>query len=195
MIRHPRVKGSYWKGGHAVRWNWLADDTALPSLGRMAEKPIAGSTGDIAWKLPSPYLPHGPTGLLHLPRFLAKIRLHLAGTLPESYRKNFCRGLDRFLCMHLGIDPSAVVQLVDRADGDQEQMEAGLRQLLPENVRAHVWNRELVQKGMTPAGREFLLEALTAMGCPERASEVRSICDLIELDEGRIPGFVERPDA
>jgi len=48
------------------------------------------------------------------------------------------------------------------------------------------WNRELVQKGMTPAGREFLREALTAMGCADRVEQIISVPDLIEFDEGRI---------
>ena len=36
----------------------------------MPSKPIPGSTGDVLTCLPSPYLPHAPTGLLYLPRFL-----------------------------------------------------------------------------------------------------------------------------
>jgi hypothetical protein len=39
---------------------------------------------------------------------------------------------------------------------------------------------------MTPAGQEFLLEALTAMGCADRVGEIRSVIDLIDFDEGRI---------
>ena len=57
---------------------------------------------------------------------------------------------------------------------------------LPADVRAAEWNRALVQKGLTPAGQEFLLEALTAMGCADRAGEIRSVPDLIDFDEGRI---------
>jgi len=61
-----------------------------------------------------------------------------------------------------------------------------LRALLPQDVRAAKWNRDLVQKGLTPAGKEFLLEALTAMGCADRAGEIKSVPDLIDFDEGRI---------
>ena len=66
------------------------------------------ATGEICYDLPSPYLPHRATGLLHLPRFLAKIRKHLTGELPKSYQRNFCKGFDRFLCLHLGVEPEAV---------------------------------------------------------------------------------------
>jgi hypothetical protein len=152
----------------------------------MPSKPIPGSTGEILTCLPSPYLPHPATGLLYFPRFLAKCKYVKAhGALPASYAKNFKRGLDRFLCMHLGIDPSAVENIVKASDTD-EQIEEGLKKLLPADVRAAKWNRELVQKGMTPSGREFLLEALTAMGCADRADQIISVPDLIEFDEGRI---------
>ncbi|MFZ9413007.1 MAG: DUF5069 domain-containing protein, partial [Opitutales bacterium] len=62
------------------------------------------ATGEICYDLPSSYIPHAGTGLLHLPRFLAKIRKHLKGELPKSYQRNFCKGFDRFLCLHLGVD-------------------------------------------------------------------------------------------
>ncbi len=152
----------------------------------MPSKPIPGSTGEVLTCLPSPYLPHPATGLLYLPRFLAKchyVKAH--GTLPASYAKNFQRGLDRFLCLHLGIEPAAVEQIVRESATDAE-IEARLKQMFPADVRAAKWNRELVQKGMTQAGRAFLKEALTAMGCPDRAEEIKSVPDLLEFDEGRI---------
>jgi hypothetical protein len=152
----------------------------------MPSKPIPGSTGEVLTCLPSPYVPHKATGLLYLPRFIAKCRyVREHGALPASYAKNFKRGLDRFLCMHLGVDPSAVEQVVRDAKGDEE-VDQGLARLLPADVRAAKWNRELVQKGMTQAGREFLGEALAAMGCADRAEEIRSVPDLLDFDEGRI---------
>jgi hypothetical protein len=152
----------------------------------MPSRPIPGSTGDVLTCLPSPYLPHPATGLLYLPRFIAKcqyVKRH--GALPPSYAKNYKRGLDRFLCLHLGIDPSAVEKIVHQASSPEE-IDRGLAALFPADVRAAKWNRELVQRGMTPAGREFLGEALTAMGCADRVDDIRSVPDLLDFDEGRI---------
>ena len=136
--------------------------------------------------LPSPYLPHAATGLLYLPRFIAKCRYVKAhGALPASYAKNYKRGLDRFLSLHLGIDPAAVEQIV-HASADDAETDRRLLGLFPMDVRAAKWNRELVQKGLTPAGQDFLKTALTAMGCADRAGEIKSVVDLIEFDEGRL---------
>lgn len=152
----------------------------------MGSRPIPGSTGEVLTCLPSPYVPHPATGLLYLPRFLAKCRyVKMHGALPASYAKNYKRGLDRFLCLHLGIDPAAVERVVHET-ANNEEMETKLRVLLPADVRAAQWNRDLVQKGMTSSGREFLKEALTAMGCADRADEIKSVPDLIDFDEGRI---------
>ncbi|MDO8543227.1 MAG: DUF5069 domain-containing protein [Opitutaceae bacterium] len=156
----------------------------------MPSKPIPGSTGEVLTCLPSPYVPHPATGLLYLPRFLAKCRyVKEHGALPKSYARNFKRGIDRFLCFHLGVEPDAVEKIVhdcvEAGLGDAER-DRRLLALFPADVRAAKWNRELVQKGMTPAGREFLKEALAAMGCADRADEIKSVPDLIDFDEGRI---------
>ncbi|MBK9991365.1 MAG: DUF5069 domain-containing protein [Verrucomicrobia bacterium] len=152
----------------------------------MLSKPIPGSTGEVLTCLPSPYQPHAATGLLYLPRFLAKCRyVKTHGALPKSYAKNYKRGLDRFLCLHLGIEPAAVEKIVHESVDDAE-VETKLHALLPRDVSAAKWNRELVQKGMTPAGRDFLKEALTAMGCLDRVDQIISVPDLIDFDEGRI---------
>jgi hypothetical protein len=156
----------------------------------MPSKPIPGSTGDVLTCLPSPYVAHAATGLLYLPRFLAKCRyVKEHGSLPPSYAKNYKRGIDRFLCLHLGIDPNAVEKIVHEcidAGLDEAERDRRLLALFPTDVRAAKWNRELVQKGMTAAGRAFLAEALTAMGCADRLEEIKSVPDLIDFDEGRI---------
>ncbi len=144
-----------------------------------------GPTGVICYDLPSPYLPHEATGLLHLPRFIAKIRKHLRGELPSSYQRNFCRGFDRFLCLHLGLDPKEVIRAVEEAGEDGELLEGKLRALFPEDLRAHMWNRELVQKGMSEMGREALQKAKEQMGAGHR-QDLLSFADMIEFDEGRI---------
>jgi hypothetical protein len=152
----------------------------------MPSKPILGSSGDVLTSLPSAYVPHSATGLLHLPRFLAKCKYVMEhGALPASYAKNFKRGCDRFLSLHLGIEPDHVEKIVRETTNDAE-IDAKLKQLFPADVRAAQWNRKYVHMGMTTAGREFIREALTAMGCADRAEEIKSVPDLIEFDEGRI---------
>ena len=142
------------------------------------------ATGEICYDLPSAYIPHPATGLLHLPRFIGKIRKHLSGQLPKSYQRNFCKGFDRFLCLHLGVDPEQVIQCVNDATSESD-LDARLLKLFPADLRVHVWNRELVQKGMSEMGREALNDAKRKMGALDR-TDVLSFADMIDFDEGRI---------
>jgi hypothetical protein len=142
------------------------------------------ATGEICYDLPSSYIPHSATGLLHLPRFIAKIRKHLKGELPKSYQRNFCKGFDRFLCLHLGVDPEQVIQCVRESHTDEE-LTTRLLNLFPADLRVHVWNRELVQKGMSEMGKEALDDAKRKMGAQHR-TDIISFADMIDFDEGRI---------
>ena len=145
-----------------------------------------GPTGAICRDLPSPYIPHAATGLLHLPRFIAKIRKHLKGELPASYQRNFCRGFDRFLCLHLGTDPQAAVRAVEEAGEDEALPDQKLLALFPADRRVAKWNRELVQKGMSEMGREALQRAKDSIGAGHR-EDLISFADILDFDEGRIP--------
>lgn len=155
----------------------------------MAESPSTRpngkpDTGEVCYDLPSPYLPHAATGLLHLPRFLAKIRKALAGELPKSYQRNYCKGFDRFLCEHLGLEPEQVVEAVQASSGEAD-LEELLRALLPADVRATQWNRRMVQLGLRGPGRESLDGAKAKMGIAHR-EDLQSFADMIEFDEDRL---------
>jgi len=152
----------------------------------MASQPIPGSTGVILRELPSAYVPHAATGLLHLPRFIAKAKYVKAhGALPPSYAKNYKRGMDGFLCLHLGVEPAAVERAVHESASDAE-IDVRLRELFPAELRVAEWNRFYVQRGLSGPGRDFLKEALSNMGCADRLSDILTVPDLIEFDEGRI---------
>tara|TARA_B100001093_G_scaffold510673_1_gene577004 strand:+ start:117 stop:554 length:438 start_codon:yes stop_codon:yes gene_type:complete len=144
---------------------------------------VEGPTGAILSDLPSPYQSH-PLGLLHLPRFIAKIRKHLKGELPPSYQRNFTKGFDGFLCLHLGVEPEDIIECVRSTSTDKELNEK-LGELLPENLSAHVWNRKVVQMGMSDMALEKLEEIKSDLGAENRV-DLRSFADVIEFDEGRL---------
>ena len=142
-----------------------------------------GPTGAILRDLPSPYLPH-KCGLLHLPRFLAKIRKHLDDELPKSYQRNFTKGFDGFLCLHLGVDPQDLIEIVRTSRSDNE-IDRRMLERFPDDLRIHVWNRKVVQMGMSKMGREALMDTKRKMGLEDREDLV-SFADMIEVDEDRI---------
>lgn len=140
-------------------------------------------TGEIHYDLPSPYVPHA-CGLLHLPRFIAKAKRHVKDELGKSYQRNYKKGFDRFLCLHLGIDPDTVEEIVRESSSDEE-IDNRLAEIFPSDLRVEKWNRELVQKGMSEMGSEALESAKRKMGIEDR-TDLISFADMIEFDEERI---------
>ncbi len=142
-----------------------------------------GPTGGILMDLPSPYLPHA-NGLTHLPRFLAKIKKHLNGELPSSYQRNFTKGFDRFLCLHLNIEPEAVIEIVKSSE-DEQEIDRRLGEILPDDLKVASWNRKMVQMGLSEMGQEKVKEVKAQMGISDR-EDLLGFADLIDFDEGRI---------
>ena len=64
-------------------------------------------------------------------------------------------------------------------------MNEKLVKLLPENLSAHVWNRKVVQMGMSDMALEKLEEVKSDLGAENR-EDLRSFADVIEFDEGRL---------
>lgn len=141
------------------------------------------NTESVLYDLPSPYVPH-KCGLLHLPRFIAKIRKHLTGDLPPPYQRNFTKGFDGFLCLHLGIEPKVLIETVQNSISDDD-LDIKLAQLFPPKLDVHIWNRKLVQMGMSEMGRESLEKTKSKMGI-EKRSDLISFADMIDFDEERI---------
>jgi len=144
---------------------------------------IHGPTGETLLDLPSPYEAHS-CGLLHLPRFLAKIQKYLKGTLPKTYQRNFTKGFDGFLCLHLGIEPQQVIDCVSKAESAAELTQS-LQELFPKQLKVHEWNRRLVQIGMSDMALEKLAEIKENLGASNR-EDLRSFADVIDFDEKKI---------
>ena len=142
-----------------------------------------GPTGATMLDIPSPYQAH-PNGLLHLPRFIAKIKKFLEDKLPESYQRNFTKGFDGFLCLHLGVEPDDVINCVKNAK-DEAELSQNLQALFPKELNAPVWNRKVVQMGMSDLALEKLREVKKNLGAADR-SDLISFADVIDFDEGKI---------
>ena len=112
------------------------------------------------------------------------MRKYLKNSLPKSYERNFKRGFDGFLCLHLGVDPKDIVEAV-RTSRDDVELDVKLKEIFPKNIQVYKWNRELTQKGTRGMGKEKLEEIKTTMGIPDR-DDLHSFADMIEFDEDRI---------
>jgi len=105
--------------------------------------------------------------------------------LPKSYQRNFTKGFDGFLCLHLGVEPEDIIECV-RDSKEEFQLDAKLSELFPKDLKAHVWNRKVVQMGMSDMAREKLQEVKQNLGAKDRL-DLLSFADVIDFDERKIP--------
>jgi hypothetical protein len=82
------------------------------------------------------------------------------------------------------VDPEQVIACVHETQTEAE-LDVRLKAIFPADLRVAVWNRELVQKGMSVMGREVLESTKLKMGAEQR-TDVISFADMIDFDEGRI---------
>jgi hypothetical protein len=133
----------------------------------------------------SPYDREG--GLLYLPRMLDKIRRHQRGELPGDYHANLGRGFDKRLCDFLRVRFEDVGAQVAGGSSDAEVlawcMETGRR---PTEEDVHLWNEYLRKCGWKDAMSERLRGRLEGLGLAAR-TDIQTMLDLIEVDEGRPP--------
>ena len=62
-------------------------------------------------------------GWMHLPRFVDKIRLHLAGKLHPDYQQNFCKAFDQWWMEAAGVDKDSFIKI---AEPLQDKLAQGL---------------------------------------------------------------------
>ena len=125
-------------------------------------------------------------GLCHLGRMLDKIRLHLAGELPEEYRPNLglSLGLDGHLCGFLGVEFAALCECV-RQGGDDHAIaewcfEKGLR---PNKVQHRVWNEFARKFGWNDFATAYVNKIKAEEGFQDQ-TEVLTSFDAIHFREG-----------
>lgn len=134
--------------------------------------------------LPSPYLPH-ECGLMHLPRVLEKIRRHWADELSDSYAKTLGRGFDDLLCEHLGISFEILMEAVYR-NPSGPKLDQELLFMFPADLRVHVWNRKLMQRGLEGYAKKRVEIRKKELQLTDR-TDILTMCDLLEVVEGRLP--------
>src|SRR4051812_11483558 len=76
-------------------------------------------------------------GWMHLPRYIDKIRLHLAGKLHPDYQPNFGKGFDGLWLKESGVDEKEFIEVVASSLTDGEVCDWVLENVKqPESVKA-----------------------------------------------------------
>jgi hypothetical protein len=126
-------------------------------------------------------------GWMHLPRYIDKIRLHLAGKLHPDYQPNLGKGFDERWCKAAGVTHEQMVSVVAASIIDGQVADWVLC-----NVRRTEAEKRAHAEGMLhypppddTAGQERLRQRKEAAGLGHR-DDIRNFVDFIDADEKRL---------
>jgi hypothetical protein len=124
-------------------------------------------------------------GMVYFPRMLDKIRLHLAGALPEVYEANLGKAMDGWTCQFLHIDYEKVREQIAAGMEDEEALdwcfENGRR---PNDFEVQMFNEYIAKRGFRDDMTERLVWRKEEAGAADR-DDIQTFFDYIDFDEGR----------
>lgn len=124
---------------------------------------------------------------MHLPRFVDKIRLHLAGQLHPDYQANLFKGFDGLWLEMAGVDPQQFTEVVRNSITDGQVCD-WVRQHVqkPDSVKAAHRERMLnYPKKDDPEMQARLKMRKEQAGIAAR-DDIQTFVDYIDADEKRI---------
>ena len=126
-------------------------------------------------------------GWTHLPRFIDKIRLHLAGRLAADYQPNFCKGFDGLWLETAGVKAEEFIEVVKRSITDGEVCDWVLKNVKkPESVKAEHRERMLDYPKKDDSEMQARLKMRKENAGMARRDDIQSFVDFIDADEKRI---------
>jgi hypothetical protein len=126
-------------------------------------------------------------GWKYLPRYVDKLRLHLAGKLHADYQANLGKGFDALWCQTAGVTHEQMLEVV-RASLTDGQVCDWVRTHIrktPAEKAAHSEDMLSRPALSDAAAQERLAQRKAAGGLADRA-DVKTWVDLIDADERRI---------
>ena len=126
-------------------------------------------------------------GWTFLPRFVDKIRLHLAGKLHPDYQPNFCKGFDGIWLEAADVDPREFIEVVRKSVTDGEVCD-WVREHAnkPDSVKAAHRERVLNRPGKDDAEMQARLKLRKQEAGLAHRDDIQTFVDFIDADEKRI---------
>jgi hypothetical protein len=126
-------------------------------------------------------------GWMHLPRFVDKIRLHMAGKLHTDYQNNYCKGFDGLWLETAGVDAETFIGVVRNSVTDGQVCDWVLKNVRkPDPVKAAHRERMLNYPKKGDAEMEARLKMRKEAAGLAHRDDLQTFVDFIDADEKRI---------
>ncbi len=125
-------------------------------------------------------------GWVHLPRFIDKIRLHLAGKLPADYQENFTKGFDGAWLQAAGVTALQLIEVVKASICDGQVCGWVTGNVKKTDAEKNAFNQHVLNRGRdTDEMKARLKWRKEQVGLAER-DDIQTFVDFIDADEKRI---------
>jgi hypothetical protein len=126
-------------------------------------------------------------GWMHLPRFIDKTRLHLAGKLHPDYQANFCKGFDSLWLETAGVRAEDFIEVVRKSATDGEVCDWVFRNVKSaESVKAAHRERMLAYPKKDDAEMQARLKMRKEQAGLSDRNDIQTFVDFIDADEKRL---------
>ena len=126
-------------------------------------------------------------GWMHLPRFIDKIRLHLAGKLHEDYQPNFCKGFDGTWLEMAGVNVAEFIEVVKKSVTDGEVCDWVLKNVKKDDsVKTAHRDRMLNYPSKDDPEMQARLRMRKEQAGVAHRDDIQTFVDFIDADEKRI---------
>lgn len=125
-------------------------------------------------------------GWVYLPRFIDKIRLHLASKLHSDYQENFTKGFDGLWMKSAGVTPEQMIAVVRESITDGQVADWVAKNVKKSDAEKAAFRDNIFKRG-TEGGEitERLKMRKEQSGLSHR-DDIETFVDYIDADEKRI---------
>lgn len=126
-------------------------------------------------------------GWMYLPRYVDKIRLHLAGKLHSDYQQNYSKGFDGMWLRAAGISHEQFVAVVKESITDGQVCNWVRHNVKRTTAEKATHREEMLSKPKAddPEAQARFIKRKTEAGCQNR-DDIKTFVDLIDADEKRL---------
>ena len=123
---------------------------------------------------------------VYLPRFIDKIRLHLAGKLSPDYQENFTKGFDGSWLKAAGISAESFIEVVRNSATDGEVCDWVRTNVRKSNEEKAAFNDYILNRGREGDDVKARLKMRKEQGGLAHRDDIQTFVDFIDADEKRI---------
>lgn len=125
-------------------------------------------------------------GWIYLPRFVDKIRLHLAGRLHPDYQENFTKGFDGYWLKSAGVSAGQIIEVVKNSICDGQVADWVAQNVKKTPAEKAAFNHYVLNRGRDEESAAARLKMRKAESGLSHRDEITCFVDYIDADEKRI---------